>query len=382
MRLVKLFSLSIFLFYTSISASEFTVSSFNCGALSDHYDYLRACSMQKVMQERYLADYKNMKLNDTIQKLALKILFTIDPQEKLEAQQSWEQNNYQEAYETLTSSPIETGSLNASWYQKASDIITFYKIRPIVINDEELKQLIYKHLASLVKNPNANFATLLLEGREIMAKRIFEEELKYDIICLQEADYLNASLFPKHYEVLLSESEHSKNGIAFNKNRFELIERIGIAFERAYMVRLLDKESNNTILVASGHITGCNPYKVVQDPYTGNADSAKGDHELQSVVNQFEEQEADLKLIAMDSNVTSFHPRLNIVKDAGYCLDYENSLEPTCTNPYLVLDTRIDWILIKGKNAIITNMPVMNVGLNNIQTNFSDHKPVAAKIQY
>jgi hypothetical protein len=34
------------------------------------------------------------------------------------------------------------------------------------------------------------------------------------------------------------------------------------------------------------------------------------------------------------------------------------------------------------EEAAITNIPVLSVGLNNHQTNISDHKPVAAKIQY
>lgn len=75
------------------------------------------------------------------------------------------------------------------------------------------------------------------------------------------------------------------------------------------------------------------------------------------------------------------HPRLNIINDAQYRLDHENYLEATCTNPYHVLNTRIDWIVINGE-ASITNIPVLNVSLNSIQTNMSDHKPIAAKVKY
>jgi hypothetical protein len=56
-----------------LTASEFTMSSYNCGGLSEHYDYLRAASMQKLMQERYIAEPENMSLNEKIQKLALKL---------------------------------------------------------------------------------------------------------------------------------------------------------------------------------------------------------------------------------------------------------------------------------------------------------------------
>ena len=92
---------------------------------------------------------------------------------------------------------------------------------------------------------------------------------------------------------------------------------------------------------------------------------------------------ADFKLIGMDSNVTSLHPRLSILKDNEYTLDYNNFLEPTCTNPFQILNTRIDWITLKtNQKSHITNVPILSVGLNSLQTNFSDHKPIGAKISY
>lgn len=365
--------------FSLLFATDFTISSYNCGGLSDHYDYLRAVCMEKVMQERYNAEPENMALNEKIQRLALKILFSPDTKEKQLAEQEWDRNGFQRISEQLTASPIEPGSLNASWYQKAESIITSYKVRPVVINDAEVSQMVEAHLRDLTKDMESEPSQLLTEARAIMAKNIFTQHLKYDIICLQEADYLNKSMFPNHYEVLLSDSSHSKNGVAWNGERFELVETIGDIVRRAFAVKLLDKESGKTVLVASGHITGCDPYRVYQ------ADSAKGDNEMNTIVTVFENQEADFKLIGMDSNVTSLHPRLSILKSAGYQLDYENFLESTCANPYQVLNTRIDWIAIKAESpsvASIVNIPVMSVGLNNRLTNISDHKPIAARIRY
>ena len=367
-----------------LTASEFTMSSYNCGGLSEHYDYLRAASMQKLMQERYIAEPENMSLNEKIQKLALKILFSSDTQEKLLAQQEWDQKGYQKLFELLTAAPTDTKSPNMTWNQKADKMITSYKIRPVSISDEEVNQMLKDHFRDLSANEDPEVSPLL-EVRATMAKRIFAHHLKYDIICLQEADYLDNSMFPEHYEVLLAETSHSKNGIAWNKERFELVETIGNIMGKAFAVQLLDKESGKTVLVASGHISGCNPYRIEKDHTTGAADSAKGDAELQAVVELFNSYDADLMLIGMDSNVTSLHPRLNILKDAGYQIDYENHLEPTCTNPYQVLNTRIDWIALKSTNAkavSVANIPVLSVGLNSIQTNISDHKPIAAKITY
>lgn len=366
-----------------LSATEFTVSSYNCGALSDHYDYLRAASMEKLMQERYVAEPENMSLNEKIQKIAIKILFSPDSNEKMQAQQEWEQKGYQKLFEYLTSSPLDQGSINTVWNTKADNTISTYKVRPIVIFDEKVNQMLDEHLGDLTNHNKASRQEKLYEARHLMAIRTFANHLNYDIICLQEADYLNASVFPANYEFLFSETKHSKNGVAWNKERFELIESLGNILGRAFAVHLRDKETGKTVLVASGHISGCNPYRIEKDPNTGISDSAKGDGELQAVIDLFDHQEADLMIIGMDSNVTSLHPRLNILKDADYKIDYENYLEPTCTNPYQVLNTRIDWIAVKSNlKTSISNIPVLSVGLNSMQTNMSDHKPIAAKISY
>lgn len=368
-----------------ISASEFTISSYNCGGLSDHYDYLRAASMQKIAQERHIAEPSNMSLNEKIQKLALKILFAPDSQDKLAAQVEWDQKRYEHLFEHLTASPMDNNSPNMAWFQRANEIITSYKVRPVVIQDDEVNQMLSEHLKDLSKDVEADMPLLLQEVRATMARRIFAHHLKYDIICLQEADYLDHSMFPKNYEVLFAKTSHSKNGIAWNKERFELIESVGDILGRAFIVQLRDMETDQTVLVASGHITGCNPYRVENDPITGISDSAKGDSEIQAIIQSFDNKKADLMIIGMDSNVTSLHPRLNIIKNAGFEVDYENYLEPTCSNPYQVLNTRIDWIALKSNNmstATVTNIPVLGVGLNSIQTNMSDHKPIAAKITY
>lgn len=381
------YKLIIFYFsfiFSILSAHEFTISSYNCGGLSDHYDYLRAAAMQKLMQERYTAEPESMYLNEKIQKLALKILFSKDSEEVSLAQQEWDLKKYQQVIERLTASPSNPNSPNTKWNKKVDQTITSYKIRPVNIYNKEVTQMLKDHLRDLSRNKDANMSQLE-KVRATMAKRIFAHYLKHDIICLQEADYLDQSMFPKHYEVILAETSHSQNGVAWNKNRFELIESIGDIMGRAFAVHLRDKKSGKTVLVASGHITGCNPYYITNDPKTGTIDSAKGDAELKAIVELFSTYDSDLKLIGMDSNVTALHPRLNILKDAGFQIDYENHLEQTCTNPYQVLNTRIDWIALKSdsqEDASVTNIPVLNVGLNSIQTNISDHKPIAAKITF
>jgi hypothetical protein len=380
---LKLFTLWLFLNASLLSAAEFTISSYNCGGLSDHYDYLRAASMQQLMQERYVAEPEQMFLNEKIQKIALKILFSPDPIERMLAQQEWDLNGYEEIVEQITSTPKDPGSVNRAWHEKAECMITSYKVRPVVIHDTKVNQRLDEHVRDLTKN-KATRQKQLQEVRKLMAMRIFAHDLRHDVICLQEADYLDPSMFPKQYEVLFSETEHSKNGIAWNKDRFELVESIGTILDRGFAIRLLDKETDKIVVIGSGHITGCNPYRVEEDPETGLLDSAQGDRELVAFVDCFDHQQADILVMGIDSNVTALHPRLRILQEAGYQIDCEHCIEPTCTNPYQILNTRIDWIALKSNldNTSITNIPVFSVGFNNIQTNMSDHKPIAAKIDY
>lgn len=375
---IKLFIFQLFLILAvcTVSAAEFTVSSYNCGALSDHYDYLRAASMQKVMQQRYTAEPEMMALNEKIQQTALKILFSKSPETKSTAQKEWEVNGYQSLSEQLATAPTQENSPNAAWFQKVEQTVTSYKVRPVVIQDDEVLTMLNDHLTDLTQGMH------LEEAWAKMAKRIFTHHLKFDIFCLQEADYLDRSMFPEQYEVLFSNSDQFITGIAWNKEKLDLIESFGGSIGKTFVVKLMDKESGKTILVATDHLTGCNPYKIEINPSTGLADSAKGDQELKALLDLFEQTEADIKIIGMDSNVTSLHPRLTFLKDAGFELDSENYIESTCSNPNQVLNTRIDWIAIKGKEASIINIPVFGVGLNQIQTNISDHKPIAAKIVF
>lgn len=382
MIFLKKFTCAFVLILSVVSATEFTICSYNCGGLTEHYDYLRAVTMQKLMQERYTAEPENMSLNEKIQVLALKILFETDPVKQVKAQQEWDQNGYQQKLESLTAAPSDANSLNRPWNKKAEEMITSYKVRPVAISDTDVIQILDEHLNDLTNNKDS--VPSLLNVRSTMAKRIFAHHLKFDIICLQETTYIDSSQFPENYEVQFSNSSHSQNGVAWNKDRFELIESIGNIMDKAYVVKLMEKETGKKILVASGHISGCNPYQAVIDPNTGVPDSAKGDTELKTVIQLFN-NDIDLMIIGMDSNVTSLHPRLNILKDAGFQLDFENFLEPTCTNPYQVLNTRIDWIAFKANSSIqarIENIPVLSVNLNNLQTNVSDHKPIATKITY
>lgn len=377
MNLIRKFTAFFILcLYLRVSAKEFTICSYNCGGLPEHYDYLRAASMQILMQERYSVQREEMFLNERIQRLWLKILFCSDENEKLLAEQEIELDR------KISRASLQTEKeLNIFWNTKLGQMITPYNVRPVLIRDKDVRQLVKQQLG--YEAINSESLDSLSEIRRNMAKKIFADNLKYDIICLQEAGYLDESIFPEIYEVEFSKSKH-KNGILWNKERFTKIKVIQSIKNRAFGIQLLDLKTGNKVIVASGHLTGCNPFYIEKNQDTGIADSSKGDRELKKLLRGLNNNEAELKLIGIDSNVTSLHPRLNLLKEAGYKIDYENHLDMTCTNPYHVLDTRIDWIALKSdvNEANITNISVSNVGLNNIETNFSDHKPIAATITF
>lgn len=382
MNYLKIFTVFCLLKLPFASAAEFTISSYNCGGLSNHYDYLRAACMETLMQERYAAEPELMALNEKVQSIALKLLFSEDSADKMLVLHEWDVKGYEELSKKITATPGETDSINRIWNEKAEKMITSYRVRPVTLYDKKVNRMLDEHLGDFSQSGNRE--KQLQKARSVMASRIFANHLNYDIMCLQEADYLNSSQFPANYEVLFAETSHSKNGIAWNKERFELVKSIGNILGKAFAAMFRDKETGKTVLIASGHITGCNPFHAEKDPITGLSDSAKGDSEIQAIVDLFDGQEADLMIIGMDSNVTALHPRLSILKNAGYRIDADHFLEPTCTNPYQALNTRIDWIALKShvEGACITNIPVLSIGLNNIETNISDHKPIAAKISY
>lgn len=386
---LSLFVVGCIFVSSTLLSSEFSVASYNCGGLSDHYDYIRAVCMQKLVQERYNKEPKTMAQLEKIQNLALKILFSDDELERSTAEKIWIQNNYTQIFEKITKHPDSQESINKIWREKSKQIVTPYDIRPVIIHDVEVDKILSDHITDLTRgqnielDPSAPLNDWLDLTRHVMAKRIFHHQLKYDIICLQEADYLDSSVFPENYDVEFSNTEHSINGIAWNKKRFDLVQIIGDVIGQGFVVKLRDIESGTTVLIASGHLKGCNPFTPVMDNETGKLDSFKGDQGLQSIINTLSTCESDIKIIGMDSNVTATHPRLSQLKDSSYVIDYENYLEPTCSNPWQVLNTRIDWIAVNSKESgiKITNLPILGVNLNSTQTNISDHKPIAVKIQ-
>lgn len=331
---------------TPLSSAEFSIASYNCGGLPDHYDYIRTFGTQNLSQKRAQKEPEQVT---RFQHLASQAL--ADP-------------------ESLSSDDrdfLNSFLSDTSWYEESTRLMTTYRERPVVIHDSKISTLFLDTIADLTRGEPCQDP--IDSARRNLAKRIFSHHVTQEIICLQEANYLDASLFPSKYAVHIS----SAIGMAWDTTRFELIEIVPTTNKRALIVKLQDIASAKTVLVASAHLSGC-------DPFYGGEDSAQGDTQLKTVLEALSSAEADEKLIAMDSNVTAMHPRLAVLKEAGYRLDTKNFLEPTCTHPTTLVDTRIDWIAIQSKVSEIVNIPIQGVGLNSPQTNISDHKPIAAKI--
>lgn len=357
--------------FSNLLSTELTVSSYNAGSLPGHYDYIRTVPMQLLSQERYELEPEKLGTLQRIQRTALQILFSEDPIIKTRATEEWELNNYQTLLTEIVSpvDPLEA----TKWHEKALSMMSSYKDFPVKIYDSSVKELFKTYVNELNQGQSDN----ILTARSHLAKRIFQYHLNHDLIALQETNYLDQSLFPETHDVILTEGM----GIAWNKQRFELL-KVVEANHRALIATFRDRESGQIIALASGHLTGCDPFKQGVNPSTGLPDSTRGDEELKRILATLDQLEGTLKILAMDSNVTATHPRLNQLAAAEFRLDSENALEETCTNPITALNTRIDWIGIKSsdRGITITNIPVQNVGLNSPTTNISDHKPIAAKI--
>ncbi|MCH9621556.1 MAG: hypothetical protein S4CHLAM20_09780 [Chlamydiia bacterium] len=393
---IILFTTAILIISTGIFCSQkephtqpsLTIASYNCGGLSDHYDYLRAVAMGIVTKERFAKNPEIFAQFDKIQNTALKIIFSND--EKDAAVEEWVRNKYTPLLMNITSNPLSNESINHLWNEKANRIITPYNIRPIVIKDSHVYELLQSHMKNLIKSnlideeaPRTPKQTLnlLTKAREAMAKRIFREHLKYDIIALQEADYLTTESLPDKYDTLYSNSKHSLNGVAWDKTRFSLVKDTVQDLSGAFIVNLFDNQTKKTISVASAHLTGCNPFLEEFNSETNISDAAKGNEQLHMTIKALNNTFADIKIIAMDSNVCATHPRLNILKENDFYLDYNSHLEATCTSPWQILNTRIDWIAIKSENQeTIQNLPIKSIELNSHSSNMSDHKPIASQI--
>lgn len=349
-------------------AEQFSVSSFNCGGLSDYYDYKRAACMQKLMQERYNSEPLLMADARKIETLALTVLFACD--EEIRQKSRDELDQLEPIYQKL----IQIDTFSQKWREKSEKLISPYTVRPVQL-DSRIQQL----FCDLAKGRDCAIDGLYRD----MAKHIFSNELSQDFICLQEANYLTKELFPEPYQLLLAENDRSVNGIAWNQMRFEFVELAYSIDGKAFVACFRERYRQKRVAIASCHLSGCNPFFTVEDPVSHISDSAKGDGELKRIIDFLDGYDADIKVIAMDANVTACHPRLSLLREAGYQIDYKNYLEPTCTNPYLLIDTKIDWIAVKARQDVrINNVPVNNVCLNSIQTNMSDHKPIAAVVHF
>ena len=125
-RFLNVCILSLVVVNSPLLATGFTVASYNCGGLPDHYDYIRAVCMGKLSQERYNAEPETQAKLDRIESLALKILFGSE-EERNAAQKEWKDEHYDDLLKKLTAHPDVPDSINHLWHQKSEEIITPYK---------------------------------------------------------------------------------------------------------------------------------------------------------------------------------------------------------------------------------------------------------------
>ncbi len=334
----------LILIFLPLTATELTIASYNCGALPNHYDYLRAVCMGSLVEERNKVEPQIFKEANRIEELVLKNLLS-------------KEEGYQFLESLLETAPF--------WQTQSLELITPYNKRPIKM-DPLIQERLEAHLGAPWSDESVE------KTRKEMARHIFAEELSADILCLQEANLIDSSLLPIDYQLV----SDGAIALAFSKSRFQLVEVVNRVAKRSLTLLLEDQSNGNRVIASSLHLTGCNPYREGED-------STKGDWELTETLAAMEEIGADLYLIGMDSNVTSLHPRLVIPFQFGYQLDTED-VTPTCTNPHSLLHTRIDWIMVKAPHnpCKIIGIEMKSIGLNEMYSNISDHKPIYSKIKY
>lgn len=351
----------------------FTFSSYNLGCLRDHYDYMINARMSILIGERLSLEPMEMALIETIQEVACRRFLSKDSVIRQNAERQWCEFGYEEKLEKLFLPPGSEGSIHQKWYERSQAMMSDFKTFPIEINDSRITEIVKKQAGGL------GFDDILAE-RQRLYQKIVRDTLGTDILCFQEADYMPGDLLPFGYASIASNRGKMIQRIAWNTSRFELVQNIGdIAKEKGLVVILRDKTTAKTVAVAAAHLQGCNPFQRVFD-LNGIPDSKKGDEQLLLVIQALDQTKADVQIIGMDANVTALHPRLKILLDKGYELDGEHFFETTCSSPYFICNTRLDWIAAKG--ASIINVPVKSVNLNSLCTNPSDHKPIAAKVHY
>jgi exonuclease III len=429
------------------SKHSFTVGSYNIGGRmglnGSHYDRAAAACLGKVMslrrgcgseKERSVAS-RDLETIKEIQELGLKWLFA--PQEvSNQANQTWMQKRYSTDLRWYFKNGRATRNQDAAFLYNR--LIGPYRgeRNAFSVNDTEVREILNHNEG----NPEVSFPRPRLELSEDafckkQLRNIFSTSLRKDIICIQEANWIDHELFVlSEYDSIFTHipsegtgaTSPPKAGIAWNNNRFKFIKVIENVAKRAIAVQLQDKRTGKTLSVASAHISGCHPFypnqlagKVakVKDQSFATAqlgelteskeeaqlkgdlvaesesldtveivyDSTKGDNELRDLLEKLHGVNSDMTVIGADLNTTALHPRMSLLKDFGYELDYTNHLYPTSTNPNYCLDTRIDWIAVKKgsiPSVLIENTPMEGVLLNDVTTNVSDHRPIASRVTY
>lgn len=375
------------MFSTGINKFTMKVISYNCDCLSNNYAYLRSIVLGELIKKRKEINNVNentndMIINEEIQKLALKAKFDKD-QQSLSSYEQYLKNN-EKLIEQLSS---EDGSIE--WINELNKSMTLFKDRKVNVDilDNSIKQK-FKNETKINEKNKANIVSNdVMKFRKINFKELFCKKLcPYDIMCLQEADYIEPSMFPKNYNGVFSKASVDKKAIVWDKNRYlcievtdELIINKKNEKENVYFaVQLIDKYFHIRLLVISGHFAGCNPYQPI---YTdGKMDSNRGDINCQQTIKFANDKSSkysiDITIIGMDTNVTAMHPRMDIIANEDYKIDTTN-WEATSTNPVQIVDTRIDHIAMKSKYSTmkIKNIPINSVLLNDA-FNPSDHKPI------
>lgn len=207
---------------------------------------------------------------------------------------------------------------------------------------------------------------------------------KPDIVCFQEIGDVKKNDTENRIKAWMGEeyeliSDGIDAAIAFNKNRFKLLNSESSSRGRNYAIaNLEDLTTKKIYLVASSHITGFtldNPAK------RDLADT--GDQELRDLLNQLNTYpKTDKVILGVDLNEPpSIHnKRIEMIESEGFNRDSSADSFPTNYNPYIKTNIKIDYIFTKGfENTALTS--ASHPPLENPDENPSDHSIVINELE-
>ena len=215
------------------------------------------------------------------------------------------------------------------------------------------------------------------------------EEYQVQIFCLQEVglqyEAISGLLEGHGFEACFDGRD---SAIFWKKDDFEFVaDSLAVNEKRQYsVVTLRHLQDGKTVAVASAHLTGCHPVKLVKTA-PGQTEADTGNKDLEVIVEELAPRPVDGRIIGMDANVIPTHERLKTItkENIGFVRDESDDLP---TNYHSLRDDCIgniciDYIFARGDDCRVE--PVEGFAppeVDNLDANPSDHTCVMKDVRF